>query len=218
MFRIKICGIRLESDVDAVDRLGGDAIGLNFFSKSVRYLDPQLPGTRELSQHAAQRGLMRVGVFVNESLAGIRSTVQQVGLDAVQLHGDESPDLAKQLRQAGYQVIRAVKLPRGPFPIDLAQQRCRPWLSEGCGLILDADAGSAHGGSGKTLHWPSVRAWAQESPEVDWALAGGLRPENVAEAMSVSGARAVDTASGVECPRGVKNADRIAAFVRAATV
>ena len=82
--------------------------------------------------------------------------------------------------------------------------------------MLDVDAGAAHGGSGKTLDWPSVAAWAKVHPDVHWTLAGGLTPENVGEAIAASGAVSVDTASGVECPRGVKNEGRIHAFAAAA--
>lgn len=216
MFRVKICGVRLEQDVRAVARSGGDAVGLNFFPNSIRYLDPTSQSTAELSATAGQLGLLRVGVFVNCSFDSIIQIVDQTEIDVVQLHGDESLDLAKQLIESGQRVIRAIKLPKGPIESKSIQVKTEDWIKVGCHVLLDVDAGAAHGGSGKTLDWPSVRSWAQLSGPDGWTLAGGLKPENAGEAIEVSGANSVDTASGVECPRGVKNPDRIHAFVRAA--
>lgn len=217
VFRIKICGVRLEQDVRAVEAAGGDAIGLNFFAPSVRFVDPAADQTRELSALAGRLGLLRVGVFVNESAASIQQIAESVDLDAIQLHGDETIDLARQISAAGMRVIRAIKLPKGPLAIDQIESLAAPWSQAGCHLLLDADAGAAHGGSGKTLNWPSVAAWAEQHRSLGWTLAGGLKPENVAEAIRVSGAVSVDTASGVECPKGVKNEGRIREFVRQAS-
>ena len=210
MFRIKICGVRLKNDVQAVERSGADAIGLNFFPQSVRYVDPVDETTKSLSDLAAELGLTRIGVFVNESVDSILRTVSLVGLDAVQLHGDEPAETALCLLAKKIRVIRAIKLPREPFEPSRVDQILEQW--RGCDLLLDADAGTRHGGGGKALHWPSVRAWALRSPGHSWTLAGGLTPENIAEAILASGATSIDTASGVECPKGVKSADRIATF------
>ena len=216
VFRVKICGVRLEKDVRAVARSGGDAIGLNFFPRSVRFVDPNCDSTARLASLARQLGIVCVGVFVNESVDSISKTAARVGLDAVQLHGDESPLVAEQLIESGHSVVRAIKLPKAAFDLELLNQRSARWIERGCQLLLDVDAGASHGGSGKTLDWPSVAAWAAKHPTVNWTLAGGLKPENVTEAIRTTGAVSVDTASGVECPRGVKNAERIQAFVEAA--
>jgi phosphoribosylanthranilate isomerase len=216
VFRVKICGVRLKSDVEAVESSGGDAIGLNFFPSSVRYVDPDDPATAELAREAKSRGLTRVGVFVNESAATMLAVARRVGLDVIQLHGDESLEVGRQLIADGWQVVRAVKLPKTAFEPEEAGERADPWIALGCHLLLDADAGASHGGSGKTLDWPSVAKWAAANPHASWTLAGGLKPENLAEAIRVSGAKSVDTASGVECPRGVKNPARVNAFVEAA--
>ncbi|WP_233902868.1 phosphoribosylanthranilate isomerase [Stieleria maiorica] len=216
VFRTKICGVRLAEDVRAVEKSGGDAIGLNFFPQSVRYVDPSDPATGALSELAGRLGLLRVGVFVNESAVEMERIAGSVGLDAIQLHGDERLQTAASLRQAGWPVLRAIKLPRGPFAGELMRERAAPWIEIGCHLLLDVDAGAAHGGSGKTLDWPSVAAWAEANPSIGWTLAGGLKPENVRQAIDATGAVSVDTASGVECPRGVKNEARIRAFIAAA--
>ncbi len=118
MFHTKICGVRLDSDVQSAGESGADAIGLNFFAPSVRYVDPTLPSTRQLSESALVAGLMRVGVFVNESPEKIAQIADAVGLNAIQLHGDEQPDLARKVQLAtGLPVIRAIKLPTGEISV-----------------------------------------------------------------------------------------------------
>ncbi len=217
MFHIKICGVRLQQDVDAAADSAADAIGLNFFPSSIRFVDPADESTRLLSEHAANRKLVRVGVFVNESIETIAETVQRVGLDVVQLHGDETVAMATSLINDGYTVIRAVKLPIGDLSPDEIELRTATWRAAGALLLLDADAGAAHGGSGKTLDWNAIRRWSLKFPGDDWVLAGGLHPENVAEAVRQSGAVRVDVASGVEQPRGTKSADRIRSFAEIAS-
>ncbi|MEL6109118.1 MAG: phosphoribosylanthranilate isomerase [Planctomycetota bacterium] len=214
MFDIKICGVRLEKDLVAVEDSGADAVGLNFFPPSVRFVAPASDLAAALARSAQRRGLMTVGVFVNESLSRLREIAVRVGLDAIQLHGDEPVEVARELIDGGIRVVRAVKLPRGAFEPDSLERLSRPWREIGCHVLLDVDAGASHGGSGKTLDWDSVRRWAATS-EGGWTLAGGLKPENLVEAIHLSGARSVDTASGVECPKGVKNEERIQAFVKA---
>ena len=211
MFQIKICGVRLEEDLLAVERSGADAVGLNFFPPSVRFLDPAEEKTHELAASARRHALKTVGVFVNESPNGCGAVATRLNLDAIQLHGDETLEVADRLIKNGHRVIRAIKLPRGPLDPDRLEAAARPWARLGCHLLLDVDAGSSHGGSGKTLDWGSLRGWAR-STGYEWTLAGGLKPENVGEAVTASGAVSVDTASGVECPRGVKSAERIGRF------
>ncbi|QDT05576.1 N-(5'-phosphoribosyl)anthranilate isomerase [Rubripirellula lacrimiformis] len=214
MFRVKICGIRLKSDVDAVAAAGGDAVGLNFFRPSVRFVDPQSESTRLLSEAAAAAKLLRVGVFVNETADQIHQIVDQVGLDAVQLHGDETLSAAGTVRGPR---LRAIKLPVGPVSVDLIESAARPWIDAGFHVLFDADAGAAHGGSGKYLDWKSVADWNDQHGQSGWTLAGGLNPQNVAEAIRTSGTASVDTASGVESPKGVKSAALIQQFLQQAS-
>lgn len=216
MFHIKICGVRRLQDVHAVADSGADAIGLNFFPASVRYLDPESPQATEVSKLARERRLLRVGVFVNESIETIRRIVDLIEIDVVQLHGDESVAMVTSLAtRSQLPLIRAVKLPVGPLETASIEASARPWIDAGCHPLLDADAGAAHGGSGKRLDWNSIRRWSEAYPQTDFTLAGGLNPQNVGEAIRQSGAKSVDTASGVEQPRGEKQPDLIDAFVRA---
>ncbi|TWU60049.1 N-(5'-phosphoribosyl)anthranilate isomerase [Rubripirellula tenax] len=211
MFRVKICGVRLKSDVEAVGQSGADAIGLNFFPPSIRYVDPAEAATRELSELARSLGLIRIGVFVNETPLKIAEVVANVGLDAVQLHGDETIESAAGVSG---RKLRAIKLPTGTLSVTQIDAACRPWIDAGYHVLFDADAGAAHGGSGKTLDWPSIASWAARSPSASWTLAGGLTPDNVSEAIRASSAQSVDTASGVESPKGTKSTDLIRRFSR----
>ena len=225
LFEIKICGVRIKSDIEAAERAGADAIGLNFFPASRRYLDPSSPDTEDLARAAAESRLLRIGVFVNESAARMVEIASTIGLDAVQLHGDERPEILSELAQRWDQaapglschVIRAIKLPTGLLSADDIDQAIRPWTSPSppfppVHFLLDADAGAAHGGSGKCLSWQSIRAWADRWPQTNWTLAGGLSTANVAEAVRVSGARSIDVASGVEAERDTKSSDLIHRF------
>jgi len=208
-FRIKICGVRIKSDVEAVGQSRADAIGLNFFAPSIRHVGD--PAATELSRIASSLGLVRVGVFVNESVARMNDVADAVGLDVIQLHGNERVEWVADLDRP---VVRAVKLPTGPIEASEIERRTRDWIRAGCHVLLDADAGAGHGGSGKLLDWPSIAAFARTDvgKSVGWTLAGGLTPENVGEAIRVGLAISVDTASGVEHPRGRKDADRIERF------
>ncbi|TWU47703.1 phosphoribosylanthranilate isomerase [Rubripirellula reticaptiva] len=209
IFRVKICGVRLHSDIEAVAAAGGDAIGLNFFPPSIRYVDPDDPRTQELSAAAAGLGLFRVGVFVNEAPARIAEIADVVGLDAIQLHGDETVESASQVSG---RKLRAIKLPTGPLTVSQIDAASRLWIEAGYHVLFDADAGAAHGGSGKTLDWNAIAAWASLNPSVAWTLAGGLTPDNLSDAIQASSATSVDTASGVESPKGTKSSELIQAF------
>ena len=217
MFHIKICGVRFERDLVAVSQSAAGAVGFNFFPKSIRYLDPASPATAELSARAEELGLTRVGVFVNDKADDIERVVDAVGLDHVQLHGDEPVELGRELMSRGMRVIRAVKLPTQPVRAEAIDDRAKEWVDSGCGLLLDADSGAGHGGSGEELDWESIGRWASKNRRVPWVLAGGLTVDNVSDAIRASGALAVDVASGVENPRGTKSRPLIDQFARIAT-
>ena len=200
-------------DVVASAEAGADAIGLNFFRPSIRFVDAVLAS--ELAGEAEERGLLRVGVFVNESVESILAISDQVGLDFVQLHGSETRQDTERLIAAGERVIRAIRLPVGRLEPAEIEERVVPWREIGCDLLLDADAGAQGGGAGLRLDWAAIGRWRfQFGGRDSWALAGGLTPQTVAKAIAASQAKSIDVASGVEHPRGVKSAALIESFVQ----
>lgn len=215
MFRIKICGVRSVVDVENAHIHGADSIGINFFPKSIRYLSPKTDEAQKVSSVAAERCLLRVGVVVNMSRIQVEELLEAIQLDAIQLHGDEPISSAEYWASLGIPLIRAIKLPSKVLTSEEISSKCAPWIQAGCHPLFDADAGGAHGGIGRKLDWDSIRNWQLDHPNQAFTLAGGLTPDNVADAILTSGARSVDTASGVEKPRGCKDSESIRRFVDA---
>lgn len=216
MFQIKICGVRSRADIQAVLDSGGDCIGLNFFAHSPRFVD--MDTARSLCQFTS--AMTKVGVFVNMPAAEVVEAATTVGLGAVQLHGDEMPEILedlKTLRSTGIRVIRAIRLPTSKLSLDQIDSLVLPWHRAGATVLLDADAGEAFGGSGQRLDWDGIGKWAATTSVTDWGLAGGLNPDNVVQAIERSGTRWVDVASGTESQRGVKDPAKIATFIQLAS-
>ncbi len=211
MFRIKICGITRVEDALAAAEAGADAIGLNFFAQSPRYID--LATARTIVQSVPPR-TAKVGVFVNESSQRIIQIVDQLALDFVQLHGDEPPDQLAAL--APRQVIRAFRMSGDYEPLLTYLRTCHELGCPPTAVLIDAYKLGIYGGTGKTANWGKVHEFQQHAGNVPVVLSGGLSPENVAEAIERARPAAVDVASGVEVAPGRKDAARIGRFVDAA--
>lgn len=207
--RVKICGLTRPQDMDVVARARAAYAGLVFFDRSPRALTIDQAGAIAM---AAPPGLARVGLFVDAEDALIDAVLAEVPLDILQLHGRETPERMAQLRSRhGLPLIKAV---------GVAGAEDLPKLTEygrvADMLLVDAkpprDA-TLPGGNGLAFDWRLIagRRWP-----VPWLLAGGLTPENVADAIALTGARQVDVSSGVESAPGVKDADKITAFAAAA--
>jgi phosphoribosylanthranilate isomerase len=196
MVRVKICGIkRLEDALAAVDA-GAAAIGLNFWRPGRRYVPP--PTARVIAR-ALPPFVARVGVFADEEPETIREIADLCGLDALQLHGSESPEFCRQFDRP---VIKGVKI-SGPESV-LGLERY-----DVAAFLLDAHVPGEMGGTGHRFDWSlAVRAKAA-GPVI---LSGGLTPENVEEAIRAATPYAVDVASGVETG-GQKDPAKIQAFV-----
>jgi len=199
---VKICGLVRPADVDAAVAAGADAVGFNFWPGSRRHLPPveAAPLVRRLPPHVAA-----VGVLVDPTREVLLAAVAASGVAAVQLHGDELPDLCAGLPVP---VMKALRLSR---PTDL--EPLPRWAAAGVRLFLLDTPNAGFGGSGRTFDWSLARAPALRG--VRWVLAGGLDPGNVAAAVRALAPFAVDVASGVEVSPREKDPARMAAFVAA---
>jgi phosphoribosylanthranilate isomerase len=207
--QVKICGINSAAAADAVLRAGADFGGLVFFAKSPRNLS--LEQGKMLAER--MRGRVRLAALVvDDSDAALAAIASQVKPDFFQLHGQETPDRAAQIRSRfGIPIIKAIPVSEAG---DLAKTSAYDDVAEM--FLFDAvpAAGASRpGGHGAAFDWRILGGRTFARP---WFLAGGLNPENIARAIAVSGATMVDVSSGVESAPGVKSSDRIADFVAAA--
>lgn len=209
--RVKICGLRTVADVAAVAAAGAAYAGFVFFPKSPRHLT--LAQARELAL-AAPVGLAKVALTVDATDAALDEMIEAVPLDMLQLHGHETPDRVAEIRaRYGLPVMKAVGVADEG---DLAAIFDYSTVADQ--LLIDAKPpkhADLPGGNGLSFDWRLVaqRRWLRP-----WMLAGGLTPENVAEAVRLTNARQVDVSSGVESAPGIKDAARIADFVAAAQI
>ncbi len=202
--RIKICGLTRWEDVLAVVEAGADAVGFVFVPGTPRNIETAL--ARELVGKLPPF-VSKVGLFVDADVMTVARTVAQTGLDTVQLHGDETPEFARQFRGA----VKVVKAFRVRGPETLAELAA--YVGAADAFLLDAFVPGSHGGTGVSFNWDlAVKARALGMPVV---LAGGLTPENVAEAVARVRPYAVDVSSGVESAPGRKDPDRIRRFIAA---
>ena len=205
MIKIKVCGLTDPAEAKAVAEAGADAIGL-VFAKSPRKIDPDR--AREIVQNLPPM-VQTVGVFVNESSEKIRQIIDYCGLDLVQLHGEETQETCKDLAP------RAIKAWRIRTKADI--QALLPYQKVVRAFLLDAWSPVAHGGTGKTFDW-SIAIEAKKVLSRPIILAGGLKPENVAQAVKQVRPWGVDVSSGVENAPVKKNIDLVADFIRRAMV
>lgn len=200
---VKICGItNLEAALVAVDA-GASALGFNFYRPSPRYIEP--PAARAIIEQLPA-GVLTVGVFVNEESP---QTVEQIaaaaGVTALQLHGDETPEFCAQLRHR--YVIKVLAVRQNFDPAAALEYDVQA-------IMLDAFDKTMHGGTGRTIDWSIARRTRELAPRL--FLAGGLSPENVAQAIAAVEPYAVDACSALEVSPGKKDPQRVRAFMKAA--
>ena len=205
---IKICGVTDAAALDAAIAARADFCGFVFYAPSPRNLTPG--SARELAARAAGR-IGRVGLFVDPDDALLAQGVDAGALSAIQLHGGETPARAAQVRaRFGLPVWKVL-------PVASASDVARAAGYSGAADLILFDAktpkGALPGGMGLKFDWSLVANYRGPLP---WGLAGGLTPDNVAEAVRITRAPLVDTSSGVESAPGVKDPDKIVAFCRAA--
>jgi phosphoribosylanthranilate isomerase len=199
MTKIKICGIKTVRDALAAMDVGADMLGFNFYPKSPRYIDPgQCRDIMAVMRKYAH--ISYVGVFVNASLAEIRATMDTCALTLAQLHGDESSEILNSLYGRAFKAFRGIPRSLNGFVRE-----------EAPAFLADASVKGAYGGTGSTADWSAAAELSKHYPIL---LAGGLTPENVAEAVRRVQPWGVDVASGVESSPGVKDPVKMKAFVR----
>ena len=200
--RIKICGITNSRDARRAIECGADLLGFNFYPGSPRYVTPAK--ARRMVQRLP-KNVSAVGVFVNEPEEKVLAIARRVGLKYLQLHGDESPaEVARLAREVP--VIKALRMKK-PFRTAQVARYVRA-----SALLLDGYDRRRRGGTGKTFDWKIARRLSSRSRIF---IAGGLAPENVAEAVRIARPYAVDVSSGVETRPGKKDPARLKAFARA---
>ncbi len=203
MTRVKVCGITRLEDAEYAAELGAWALGFILWPESKRAVDP---GVAAGIARVMRRKLELVGVFVNQSIDEIASSVDVLGLTHVQLHGDEGPTFCTAVAQrTGAKVIKAVRIGHAADLQDAARFRTDFHL-------LDTSQAGLYGGTGKTWDWELVKHWRSKVP---YLLSGGLTAENVGEAIAATRPWGVDVASGVESEPGIKDPAKLEAFFAA---
>jgi len=196
--RVKICGITRVEDALVASRLGADAIGLVFYGQSHRAV------TIEAASAIAQAlppFVAKVGLFVNAAEAEVRGVLEKVPLDILQFHGDESP---AECARYGRPYIKAFRMREGLDLNRLAEDH-----AHASAFLLDSFTPDVWGGSGRSFDWSLVPRGFKRP----FILAGGLTPDNVTEAIAAVRPYAVDVSGGVEQSKGVKDPDKMRAFI-----
>ncbi len=199
--KVKICGITSVADGVAAAGAGADMIGLMFFEPSPRHVT--LAAAGEIAR-ALPPFVLRVGVFVNPEEALVTRAIAGCGLNLLQFHGDETSDFCTQF---GLMSVRALRVRDAESLDPLAGFKTDAFL-------LDAHSRSGRGGTGETFNWELAVAAQKFGKPI--FLAGGLTPENVADAVKQVRPFAVDVSSGVESAPGKKDAAKMRAFIQAA--
>ena len=200
MTRIKICGIKTVHDALAAMNAGADMLGFNFYPKSPRYIS--VGQCRDIMSVMRKYGhMIYVGVFVNAARADVRAAMDTCALTLAQLHGDETPEMLQALYGRAFKAFRGIPESVNSFARE-----------ESPAFLVDASVKGAYGGTGVTADWSRAAELAKQYPLL---LAGGLTPENVAQAVRRVRPWGVDVASGVESSPGIKDVNKLNAFVKA---
>lgn len=204
MTKIKICGIKtLDGALAAIDA-GADYLGFNFYPQSPRFIEQQTCANITSVLKKEHPHIKLVGVFVNSSVEEIKEILDRCSLDLAQLHGDETVEFMESLPEKSFKAFRGIPDHVNGFA------RVEPPA-----LLVDASVKGVYGGSGVTADWDAAAELAKKYPLL---LAGGLTPENVADAVRRVKPWGVDVASGVESAPGEKDAGKMVEFVKAVRV
>lgn len=200
MIRSKICGFTRPQDALAAAQLGVDAVGLVFYPPSKRFVSIE---QAQAIVRVLPPFVSVVALFVNENTERIRQVLAQVPVDILQFHGDETPEFCRQFDRP---YIKAVRV-QNTGDIIAAQQQ----YPDARAVLFDAHIEGEYGGTGHRFDW----AMLPDQLSGHWILSGGLTPENIAQAVKITGAKIIDVSSGVESAPGIKSAEKIAALLAA---
>ena len=201
---LKICGVTTRDDAQRLVALGVDALGVNFWPQSKRFLAPEAADWL----HDLAGRILRVGVFVNESAELPLRLVRDGLLDVVQLHGDELPEDALPYAQVGVPFFKAIGV---KTRADLERA-----LEFGANaILLDAHAPGVYGGTGETFDWNTALEFKVRHPQLPIILAGGIVPANAALAATTVAPAALDVASGAEISASIKDFTKVRALLAA---
>ena len=206
MLRVKICGLTTPQDAAAAIEFGADALGFNFYPGSKRYL--RMPAAGEWIA-AVPGNVGKVAILVNPSWDEATAAAATAGITALQLHGTETPEFCRRLMENKIRFEKALPV-TGPDSLAKAPDFFTSTV------LLDSGGAGEFGGSGQTFRWEIARDFALAHPELRVVLAGGLTPENVAEAVAMVRPFGVDVTSGVESTPGRKDYSRLRDFIAAA--
>jgi len=202
MTKVKICGITNLEDALLSAKFGADALGFNFYEKSLRYIAPEK--AREIIEQLPKE-ILKVGVFVNESLDKIIEIAAVAKLDTLQLHGEETPEFAKELKsKTNLEIIKAFRVSLEFKPEDVLQY-------EVDAVLLDAYSPKQHGGTGETFDWKIAKKVQEIFPKM--YLAGGLNDNNIVRAIDNVKPFAIDACSGIESEKGLKDKIKLLNFI-----
>ena len=202
MTKIKVCGVTNLEDALMSVKSGADILGFNFFIGSPRYIVPKLAG--EIIKKL-QVGVITVGVFVNESIDTVKRIAKETGIDTVQLHGDETPEFAEEVRVAtGLNVIKAFRVSKQFDAANVLEYKVDA-------ILLDSYSQAERGGTGEQFDWKVAAQLRENIPKL--YLAGGMNNLNVAEAVRIVRPYAVDACSGLESSKGIKDRKKVEAFI-----
>jgi len=196
--KLKICGVTTLSDAQALIELGVDAIGINFWHKSKRYISPE---DAEPILKQIKGKIERIGVFVNEDIKLLKKLISNDLIDAVQLHGNESDDYCQNLADNHIKYIRVIRIHPNDLTITIPK-------AIGESILLDTHV-AGYGGAGKRFDWNLAERFIKECPQHKIIIAGGITTDNIAQASLINPSM-IDVASGAESAPGVKDKDKVA--------
>lgn len=201
---LKICGVTTRSDAERLAELDVDALGINFWPHSKRYLPP---ANAAWLKHLDGR-ILRVGVFVNSDPGAALALIQEGLIDVIQAHGDESPDDLEPFRRAAVPFIKAIGV-KTPDSLEHAEDYGAR------AVLLDTHAPGVYGGTGETFDWDAAVDFMAARAGLPVILAGGIVPANAAEAAARVRPAALDIASGAEVSPGIKDFQKVEALLAA---